>query len=251
MINMIKSELYRMTKCKSFYLYWFAIIFTYAISIVTKSAGGIMLGIEVESAGKMDMQMVAMNFTFYFLFLFPVYSIVVSDFGEKTIKNTISSAISRKTYIASKFILTELFTMGSFVFCNIMFYVINSVINGEKYTSAFSEYIKALLRQCPIMFTIVTLLVALGFILRKMALFNAITLLVPTIYTALAVSIYQAGAQKFATEYLLKYELATALGKVAGNVSSNYYNNCIIASCIVVVIAVFVSYNSFMKVEIK
>ncbi len=251
MFNMIKSDLYRMTKSKSFYLYWILLVVTYAISVVMKAAGGVQVGMGVDPTLKLDLQMVAMNFTYYFLFLFPVYGIVVSDFGEKTIKNTISSAISRRTYIISKFILTEVYTIGSFVLGNVMYYVVNSLVNGKKYTSEFSTFMAAVLRQCPIMIAVVALLVAIGFLLKRMASFNAITILVPMIYTSVAVSVYQAGAEKFAEDYMLKYELSTMLNKIVANVNADYFRNCILASIVILVISVVIGYNSFKKAEIK
>lgn len=251
MFNMIKSDIYRMTKSKSFYLYWFFLAITYGISIAAQGAGGIQLGIEIDTTQKMDIQMIAMNFNYYFMFLFPVYGIVVSDFGEKTIKNTISSAITRREYIISKYILTELYTMITFIICHILFYVINALVNGDEFTSEFDTYMEAMAKQLPIMAAVVALLVSIGFIVKRMAIFNAITILVPTIYTSIAISIFQFGAEKIATEYLLKYELSTMLSKVVGNVSSDYYRDCIFACLIVMVVSVAMSYTSFMKVEIK
>ncbi len=251
MLNMIKSDLYRMTKSKSFYLYWISIAITYAISIVLKAPGGIQVGIQIDTSLPMDLQMVAMNFTYYFLFLFPVYGIIVSDFGEKTIKNTISSATGRRTYIISKFVLTEVYTMGSFVISNIGFYAINALVNGKDYSSEFSTFLVAVLRQVPIMVGVVAVLVMIGFLIKKMAVFNAITILVPMLYTTVAVSIFEAGAEKFATEYLLKYELATALSRVVSSAKVEYFNNCLVGSMVLIALSVAISYTSFMKVEIN
>lgn len=251
MFNMIKSDLYRMTKSKSFYLYWLFIAITYGISIAAQEPGGLQLGIATDIEQKLDIQMIAMNFNYYFFFLFPVYGIVVSDFGEKTIKNTISSSITRREYIISKYVLSEIYALTTFVICHILFYGVNALVNGEEFTSEFGAYMKAMANQLPIMVTVVAFLVSIGFIVKRVAIFKAITLLVPTIYTSVAVSIYQFGSEKLATDYLLKYELATMLSRVTVNVSSDYYRGCIIACLIVMVVSVVLSYTSFMKVEIK
>lgn len=127
----------------------------------------------------------------------------------------------------------------------------NLLINGKKYTSSIKVYTKSVLRQCPIMFAVVAVLVMLGFILKRMALFNAITIIVPLIYSSIAVSLYQLGAKKIAGEYLLKYELATMLSKVVGNVDLHYYNNCLIVCTGAAIMAIIVGYCSFIRTEIN
>ena len=92
MTNMMKADLYRITKSKSFYIFWIVNAILYLINIAAKDFGGINFGGPsfVPEDVKMDIGAVAMNFNFYFLSILPVFGIIIAEFSEHTIKNTIT-----------------------------------------------------------------------------------------------------------------------------------------------------------------
>lgn len=250
MINILKADLYRLSKSKSFYLYWTFIIITYLPTIMSKSSGGVSIGIAITVPDvKLDIEQVARNFTYYFLFLFPIYGLIVCDFGEKTIKNTISSAISRKKYFISKFIITELFVLISFTISNVGFYWMNKLVNGSKYSSSFGEFMKAVgLQICPFM-GISAALILVAFVVKKTATFNALTIISPLVYSSIAMVIYQLGSKHFVEKYLLKYEFATQLSGVIA-LSGTYVRNCTILGIALTIISFVAGYVVFTKSEI-
>ena len=82
MINMMRAELYRLTKSKSFYVFWIGSVLTFLISVIYQSPGGISFGAPLDYSDdiKLDIVQTAMNFTFYFFLIIPVFCIISSEF---------------------------------------------------------------------------------------------------------------------------------------------------------------------------
>ncbi len=252
MLNMWKADLYRMVKGKGFWLFWLLTLITFAISIGTKSPGGISLGAGLPDTDvKLDVAMAAKNYTFYFLCLLPVFSIVVADFGEKTWKNTISSVISRKSYFISKCSLALGYVALVYVIANIGFYVGNRLVNGEEYASTTGTFLKAVFRQLPLFLGVYAVLLLLAFVVKKAAAFNAIVLIFPFIYTAVALTVYETVSKSFAEKYLLKYELESSLGKLAVLQDNLYFRNCTILGCGCIVVSLILGYRIFIGTEVE
>jgi ABC-type transport system involved in multi-copper enzyme maturation permease subunit len=153
---MMKADLYRITKSKSFYIFWIVNAILYLINIAAKDFGGINFGGPsfVPEDVKMDIGAVAMNFNFYFLSILPVFGIIIAEFSEHTIKNTITSAISKAKYFLSKYVFALLYTAAAYLFSNYAFYFINRMVNGSEYSSALSDFSASLFSQLPLMLAI-------------------------------------------------------------------------------------------------
>lgn len=253
MLNIIKADFYRLTKTKGFYLYWILTIVISAITIIMKQPGGINVGSVgfIDTDNTLDVSQMSANFTFYYLMLFNVFGIVVSEFSEMTVKNTISSAVSRKMYYIAKFTFTEIYVLVSFVIANVGFYVVNRIVNNDKeYYTTFGHYMKLFVRQLPIMAGACAVVILLAFVVKRAATFNALTLLFPLIYTTiLMIGLSDKGENIFST--LLKYELATQLGWVVSDPTSSYLTNCTLLGFGVVVVSFVVGYITFNKFELN
>lgn len=250
MINILKADLYRLSKSKSFYFYWLFISLTYLLTILSKSAGGVVIGAPIAATNaKLDIEQVTMNFTYYFLSLFLIYGVIVCDFGEKTIKNTISSGISRKKYYLSKYFFTEWMVLSSFIAGNVLFYWVNKIVNGGKYSSSFGEFMRAVgLQICPFM-GICGLLIFVAFLVKRTAAFNALTIMGPMIYFSIAMVIYQIGSERFVEKYLLKYEFSTQLSGVI-SWSGEYVQICTVLGVVLLITSFAAGYAAFTKLEI-
>lgn len=252
MINMIKAELYRMTRTKGIYIFWAAALFTYAISIIYKEAGGISFGapVNIPDGTKMDISMIAHNFTFYFLLIIPVFGVIAAEFSEHTVKNTISSAISKKQYFISKFVFTLLYSLISFIAANFLFYILNRIVNGEKYSSSIGVYVKAFLMQIPLFTAIVSAFIFLAFLFRKGAAFNSVTILAPLLYTTVAIVMYGIEDTKKLAEKLLTYEISSMIINITLDPSDSYRNDCYIICAAVTALSFILGYLSFTKREL-
>ena len=122
MFNIIKSDLYRIVKSKGFYIVIGVVIIMAIVSVISMSAGHIGLSVgssvdvtDVETlskissakslgefrdimkslgAFKLDREIIGQNVNLYYMFIVFVVIILTKDFSNKSIKNTLSSAIS-------------------------------------------------------------------------------------------------------------------------------------------------------------
>ena len=253
MFNMIKADLYRMSKNKGMILFFIFIIIDYSISLFAKMPGGLSFGMPAvfgENA-KLDVRMMGMNFTWFYLLIMPVFVIITADFGEKTIKNTISSAISRKKYYAVKVVFAEIVTVVSFLGANVLFYILNSVINGEDYSSEFSVFFRIVILQLPIFMAVTAVLTLVAFWVKRIAAYNSITIITPIVYTLIALTMYNIKTtQKLAEDFLLKYEVGYMLNQIAADCGKTYLGQCIVGSSVMGVLALIAGYMLFTKREL-
>ncbi|MBR1739468.1 MAG: hypothetical protein IJ737_04160 [Ruminococcus sp.] len=253
MINMIKAELYRMTKTKGFYIFWICVIITFLISVLYHEPGGISLGAPLEYSGdiKMDIQQTAMNFSYYFYLIIPVFSVIAGEFTEHTVKNTISSAITRSKYFIAKFFFTLFYSILALTAGNYLFYFCNRAVNGTKYSSSIGDFSKAFFGQLPLFVGLVSLFIFLAFLLRKGAAFNAVTIITPIAYTSIALVFYGISGTKSFAEKLLTYEVSTMMSKLALDCSDSYRIKCYILSGVLTVLSFGLGYLQFNKRELE
>lgn len=254
MINMIKSELYRITKSKGIWIFWIVAALNYAISIIFKQEGGLMLGTAPEAVYadniKMDISQVGMNFTFYFLLLIPVFGVITAEFSEHTVKNSISSSISKNMFFISKYVFALVYSLISFTAANYLFYIINRLVNGDKYSSPIADFSKAFFTQLPLFVMTVSVFILLAFLLRKGAAFNAVTIIFPFAYSMVMQILESIKSTKKAGDALAKIELSSMMFRLALDPSDSYRNKCYILCAVVIVISFVLGYLSFTKSEL-
>lgn len=278
MLNMLHADFYRLTKGKSIYIALAIIFILIGVSVGLASPGTIGMTFyenseetsnaptgltdeEIAQASlrqyrkmilqqkdyKLDLDMISHNINLYYVFLIVVVFSLTSDFSQKCIKNTLSSAISRRKYYLSKagFVLLT----GSLLFflSNYATYFINLIVN-KNISSSFSEITKVSFYQWPIILLLLSLLICLSFILKKKALFNAITIpliLLSQTFISILQSIFSI------KKYVEKYELECALYNLAQSPSTKYILEITIFNLIGIVIFHFIGYASFRNTEIK
>lgn len=242
-----------MTKSKGFYIFWAVIILTYLLNIIAKDFGGFTFGSGpslIPQDVKMDIGSVAMNFNFYFFSIFPVFGIIIAEFSEHTIKNTITSAISKCKYFLTKSVFALFYTTVAYLFSNYAFYFINRIVNGSEYSSALSDFSASLFGQLPLMIAIISMLIGLAFLFRKGALFNAVTIITPLIYSSVSGSLYTLESTRKLAEKLLEYDINTMLTRLALECADDYRRNCYFISVAVIVLSFLMGYLSFTKREL-
>lgn len=252
MTNMIKAELYRLTKTKGFYLFWAVALVTYLITIVYKEEGGLSLGAPLisDKSIKMDIRMVQRNFTYFYLFIIPPFSLICSEFTDKTYKNTITSAVSRRDYYIEKSAFCIGYSLVGFVLLNLLFYAANALINGSEYSSSFGDYFKAVMTQLPLMNAISCLFIMLAFLLKKGAAFNSVTIITPILYTTVALTMYGIGTTKKIAESMLKYEISTVILNLPVCTADHYRMKCYIFCAGLSAASLLIGYLVFSKKEL-
>lgn len=280
MLNIIKADLYRIFKGKAIYITLLVMIIMQAFSIFIMSPGSIGLSgniinqsSEVENvelteklvkaktlksireiireygAFPLDKQIIGANVNLYYVFIVLVVIILTIDLSNSTIKNSLSSSISRKKYYLSKLVTCLLVSTGIVIFNNSFVYILNLLINGSSFSSTIGSLIKITLYQLPLMYGIISMLIAISFLTKKTAIYNSISIPFISVVQLLIMGISALFRLKSAN--IMKYELQFALSSLADNPQTQYLLNCIGLGLLYFVIFNLIGYLSFCKAEIK
>lgn len=277
MINIIKSDLYRILKGKAIYIVLAVITILTVVSVVGMSPGHIGLSIgssvdmsdlelmeEISSAKTLgeyreimknngsfalDKDIVGTNVNLYYFFIVIAVIVLATDFSNKSIKNTISSAISRKEYYFSKLLL--ILGLGTFLilFNNYGTYILNLIINGKAFSTPLLEFTKLTIIQLPLLYGIISLLVCLAFVLKKTSLFNSIS--IPFIIVVQLIATGIINLFKLIADWFNNYEIQLALTKLVNNPTNKYIVSCALLGIVYIVIFNTIGYYAFKKAEIK
>ncbi len=277
MLNIMKADLYRILKGKAIYITILVIVIWAVISIVTMQAGTISAGVTSTSADidyelaerlsnsdsiseyreimkesgefDLDSDIIAENGNLYYVFIVIVSIILVSDFSHKTIKNTLSSSVSRRKYYVSKMLIIYLLST-ILIFFNIYFnHFLNLIVNGSGFTASIGLITKQTLTQLPLMYGIISLLSCIAFVFKKGAVFNSISiplLLVVQLLVSVVISLLKVEA-----DWFYNYEFQVALRNLVNNSTDTYILKCSLLGLAYIVIFNILGYYSFKKTEIK
>lgn len=279
MLNMMKADMYRILKGKAIYIIFVFIILTSFVSAIGMAPGHIGLSTSnniaeninnrefVEKLSKakslkevrevmksggayaLDKEVIGTNANLYYLFIVLVVIILCADFSNKSIKNTLSSAISRKNYYLSKtlfiFLLATFFTFFNTYF----FYFINIIINGNEFSSSLWEVTKVTILELPLLYGIISMLICFANLFRKTSIFN--TIAIPFILVVQLVVIGITSLFKINADWFYNYEFQFALEKIVQSSNVEYLLTCTILGIFYIVIFHVIGYSSFKKAEIK
>ena len=277
MFNIIKSDLYRLVKSKEFYIVIGVVIIMAIVSVISMSAGhiGLSVGSSVDvtdaetlskissakslgefrdimksfGAFKLDREIIGQNVNLYYMFIVFVVIILTKDFSNKSIKNTLSSAISRKKYYISKLLLILGLSTLLIVFNNYFNYFLNLAVNGKEFSSNIGEITKITIYQLPLLYGIICLLVSIAFITRKTSMFNTISIPFIMVFQLLVMTI--ASMFRIKAEWFTNYELQYALVNLSNNPTSSYILKCSLLGFVYIVVFGLIGYYAFKKAEIK
>lgn len=277
MINMIKADFYRISKSMVIYIALAFLIFMAAMDIYFVEPGSVGIryssGPAVEnelnemsqeelinlSSGEyreimlrtqgyaLDRDVLSANINLYYVFIFVAAIAVTVDFSGSCVKNTLSSAISRKKYFLSKLATVSLCCLV-FLFINTyLVYFGNIIFNSKNLASDIGTVTKITLLQIPPILAFASILTGFAFIFRRTAVFNALTipffmiiqlLLNLTVFMKLPESIYN-------------YELQIMISKLAFEPSAGYILKSYAVCAAIIILFNTAGWLVFKKAEIK
>lgn len=279
MLNIIKSDLYRVFKGKSIYIAIIFILFLASVSCFSMSPGHIGITTSSEEqpliqdeeilkqvyetnsifetrnlmkeygAYPLDKAQLGANANLYYFFIIIVVIVLVTDLSNSTAKNTLSSAISRKKYYFSK--LITCIGLGTFLVLinNYGSYLINLIMNGKEFSDGFLEITKLTIIQLPILYGIISMLVCIGFCFKKTGTFNSIT--IPLIIVIQFIIMGAATLFHFDGSNILNYEFQYIIGNLISNPSNTYILKTLVLAIFYIIIFNTIGYRVFRKTEIK
>lgn len=253
MLNLAKSDLYRMLRSKGMYIYFFFIAAVYIICVATKTPVGIATSLSHESLTSgfpLDIRMAGFDNNYYYLLFFPVSVILITDFRENTIKNTLSSVTSKTKYYIFKSLLIQCVSIASFAAGSLFFYILNRAINGEGYYSAPEEFFTVILLHLPVIILISSVLTFFAVLFKRQAVFNAVLLIIPSLYSlALELLTRLNIFRRFITEYLSALNFGFVFQGLAGDRDTGYTLNLMLLSTVMSLTFFICGLKLFNKTE--
>ncbi|MDE7105053.1 MAG: ABC transporter permease subunit [Ruminococcus sp.] len=283
MINMIKADLYRITKNVVFYIAIGLVLLMLGVSIYVvqpgvmgqMSVGDIstieymqdatiddmsmqeMSELSVKDLREMvlntegyelDKNVLAANMNLYYVFIFIAVLVITVDFSAGSVKNTLSSAINKNRYFLSK----TLFVFGMCIFIFFMntyvCYFGNLVFNYGKVSSDLWTVTKISLLQLPPMLAIMSILIGIAFTLRKTSVFNIIAIplvMVFQLVMSLVITLFNLDSK------ISEFEFQIMIGKLTSEPPMDYITKSYIYCALLIIAFLSLGYTSFRKSEIK
>ena len=269
MFNMIRADIYRITKSIAFYIAIGIVLIMLASSIYIVQPGsvgqisvgdvsttdymqdtiidnmsyeeisGLSLGdlrremLNIDGYA-LDKDILASNMNLYYVFIFIAAIVITVDFSYGSVKNTLSSAMG---------ICMLIFFMNTFI-C----YFGNYIINQGKVSSDLWTLTKISLMQLPAMIALASLLIGIAFTFRKTSVFNVVSIpfiMVFQLILAAAVKIFSIDPK------IADFEFQIMISKLAAEPSGSYITRSFIYCAVISAVFLGVGFTSFRKSEIK
>ena len=283
MINMLRADFYRLVRSIGFYVAVLFLLMIIGISIyfvepgyigMTNNAQGVEASPDIQNelsemsyeeiqalssselreimlktkGYEFDRALLSANMNLYYLFIFFAAIILTVDFSGSSVKNTLTSAISRNKYYFAKLIFISICCTAIFFLNTYVVYFANILFNNKNLASSLGTVTKISLLQLPPMLALASILTGIGFMVKKTAVFNTIT--IPLILVFQVVLNLAATIFKIKEEYLY-YELQLMIRRLANNPSDSYVLHSYLVCAAVIVVFNLLGYLSFKKAEIK
>lgn len=274
MINQIKADLFHIFKGKAIYITILIMLIMISTSVYMLSPGNI--GFSVGSSSQineeelemyshinnlsdlrnyqlkhdsfdLDSEIIAQNNNLYYFFIVIVILVLCTDFSNKTLKNAISTSTSRKNYFISKTLLIFGLCTLLIIINNYGMHFMNLVCNGSKFTTDLATITKLTILQLPLLYGIISLLCCFAFAIRKLSLFNGIT--IPFIMLCQVVLMLLTSI--IGKQDIMKYEFQNALAALTTQPTNTFINECTILGCCYLILFTAISYITFKKADIK
>lgn len=278
MINMMRADFYRLVRSKVFYIAIVVMLLMIGLSIYliqpgqvgvaevgrTEAGTNISGGSSYENESlstseyrkimlhtegyQLDRDILAENTNLYYVFIFIAAIVLTVDFSNGGIKNTLSSAISRNKYFFSKILFVNICCVALFFLNTFIVYFSNIIFNSKNLASDIETVTKISLLQLPTILAFVSVLTGIGFMVKKTAVFNTVTipfLMVAQLLFSLLIKIFKI------KETLMEYEFQTMVRRLANDPSDTYILHSYLYCAAVIVIFNLLGYMFFKKAEIK
>ena len=189
MINLLKADLYRIVRGLGVYIAVLLAVLTVLPYISLGSAGNdnglLLLEVRDPSAPQAEAAAAAEPDASTLTRDILVFVVLVADYANHTMKNTLSSAVSKRRYYLHKLLLSWLLTAALLFLNSLVVHVLNRLMNGPDYTEPIGRLLQATALQLPVMLSMTSLLVLIAVAVRKASLYNAIAIGFPLLFQLL------------------------------------------------------------------
>ena len=267
MSRLFKADLYRIFRGVAIYVAIAIMVIAGTLSVWKKSPGYIGAVVSVddkavlmvdpeqndaisESSGLVE-RILGANYNLYYAMIPLVFAVLIADFSQHTLKNTLTSAVSRRKYFAYKLLLCLGGSALLLVFNNLFIYLFNAVVNGKAYTGSFLRIVKVTALQLPVILAMATFLAMLGFLVRNAVAFNGISIPFQVVLQIVIAAVYHFTKVEFLVHFTEKYEWSLMLTWLAYLPKSSYCLRCLVVCLAEIAVFSWVSMLAFKRAEIR
>lgn len=278
MINMLRADFYRVIRSKGIYIALFILLLFIGIDIYIVQPGTVAIHVDTGNVAEnemtdmtseelqdlsmsdmreimlntkvyeLDRDILACNMNLYYIFIFVAAVVIAVEFSGNTIKNTLSSAISRRRYFLSKVIFVNICCLIIFFLNTYIMYFANILFNNRNLASDLGTITQITLLQLPPVLALVSILAGLAFLLKRTAVFNTVAIPLVMVFQLL---LNLAGMVFKIKEEWLGYELQRMLVNLTHDPSGSYVLKCYLVCAMILVAFYLAGYLAFKKSEIK
>ncbi|MCH5273737.1 MAG: hypothetical protein J1E35_08685 [Lachnospiraceae bacterium] len=278
MINMIKADFFRLMRSKGIVIAFVFIMAMIATDIYTVQPGSI--GVHVNTGNSveneisdmsyeeiqalsiseyrkimletkgyaLDRAVLSANINLYYAFIFVAVIVITADFSASTVKNTLSSAISRNKYFFSKIAVVNICCLGLLFLNTYIMYFSNLIFNNRNLASSLGTVTKITLLQLPPILALVSVLTGFAFLLKKTAVFNTVAIPFIMVFQLLLSVLTMVFKIKEETLYYVPHMMFI---KLSQNPSGHYIFYSYLVCAAMIVMFNLLGLLSFKKTEIK
>lgn len=271
MFNIMRADVYRILRGKGIYICLMLVLITVGSSIYAKFGGTMGLNLDVNGAPveevvnienmddffalmeaqEVDVDIMSVGGNLYYFFIFVVFAVFCVDLSNRTARNVISSGVPRNTYYLSKLILSLLIGTFFIVLHTYTAYFGNLLYNGSAYGTSFGTITIIMLRQLPMFYGIISILVMLSALLQKASKYIAVTALLLMVVQLVLISLSSIFSWDLNTLLLYTFEGIIGSMAVIGAIPTDVLIRGIAVGVTMVIVSTIVGMGYFKKCTIK
>lgn len=285
MINMIRSDIYRLLRSKVLIIPIALVLYAVIASVVNIAPAAIgttdllclfqaetivsqpmMELIKEKSYGELqelpikvlremtlssgyqyDRAALSCNFNMLYFVLVAAGVSINQDFTCGCIKNTLSSAVGRGRYFASKVLVVNLAAIAGTAVHSFIIFWVSRIINGSAVSAGGAVVFRSFCRQIPAIMALTSVYVLLAFVVRSGVLYNILGILLPEGFSL----IYLLTDSVKRLHFLQKYDIMVIMLRSVTDVALSYTITSSLVCVAVMALSYGAGYTLFRRLDIK
>lgn len=258
MMNLIRSEFFKLKKEKNIYIVLLLIVLLFFI--MSKFAHDyIVIGLKnilgtnrvnFNSGSNITVEILKSGDILILLFLPIISSVLMTDFSAGTVKNNIISGYSRSKIYLSKLVVCSITCIFIVLFYVIMAFLMVTIKNGYDGNldlNLILNTLKVIVIQMPIYIGIISTAFMIGVLTQN----KTVVITVYLLYQFVAETIFIALGDKISN--IMQYEPISNLDKVAHIGSNTFSDNLIfiVIGLVILVVTMFIGLTKINRMDIK
>lgn len=203
--------------------------------------------LTLSSGYQYDRAALTCNFNMLYFILVAAGVSINQDFTCGCIKNTLSSAVGRGRYFASKVLVVNLAAIAGTAVHSFILFWISRIINGRSVSAGGAVVLKSYCMQIPAIMALTSVYVLMAFVIRSGVLYNILGILLPEGFALL----YLLTDSVERLHSLQKYDIMVILLRSVNDTALSYRIISTLVCAAVMALLYGAGYALFRRLDIK